>query len=169
MRPWVPLVLAAALLGSLPLYAASRINSLTGVYKHRITGLDAAHTEFEDDEILEIAKVSETAAYFRTYTAEPNHHDCTMSGVATLSATGLRYVKQITPDEACRFSITLEGASLVFHDEGAHCQRRYCSFRAGQDGSAFPLQSTRDIRDMKTLLGSKPYKEALSEYEAAPK
>ena len=92
MKRHFRLLAAAVLMTASELSAADSVSlaDLAGVYKHTVKSADAAGNPFQEEEILEIVKISDITAYFRTYVTGANGHMCNLWGVATLSNDALR-------------------------------------------------------------------------------
>jgi hypothetical protein len=161
-------VLAAAAALATTAFAAARldIDSIAGVYKQRFeNGLVTGET-YESENVVEVVKVSPTAAYVRADLEFYNGHQCAIRGIAKLEGDALVYrpTERIEGFGPCELSLSVKDGKLAFGDKDGACRSYYCGARGGFDGIAFPLASRRTIRYMPRLLASREYAAAMKEF-----
>src|SRR6185437_16053133 len=87
----------AAILAALACIAAAtpavgaEIDKIAGVYKKQFANGNIEGGQYRSEDILEIVKVSPTAAYVKTHLEFFNGHVCNIQGVADLESGALVY------------------------------------------------------------------------------
>lgn len=159
------------------LFAESLIDRVEGVYKHRFqNGLVSGET-YESEDILEIVKTAEGAAYVRYDLQFFNGHTCDLYGIAEEKADALVYTDKSSqnPDSACVLSINIKDGKLLTEDLSPYdsdktygCQS-YCGARGGFNNVSFDMKAKRKIRYLKKLMNSEEFKQATTLYEEKKK
>lgn len=144
------------------------VGSLAGVYKHRFRNSQVDGPDFTSENVLEIVKLPDGRAYFRTHLEFYNGHTCDLSGVASAEGARLVYREHTDQDRDCVFTIAPDGGSLVLGDADNACKLSYCGMRGRFIGAVFDKKSRRTIRYMKRLLASPEYAEALEQAGLKP-
>ena len=127
--------------------------------------------KYQSEDILEIVKVSPKAAYVRTHLEFFNGHVCNIHGVADLEDGALVYharEKNVQGD-LCVLSVRLVRGRVTLEDQEGHCAIGTCGNRGMYNRTTFDLKQRRPIRDMKVLLDSDQYKEAVGEHDGKPR
>lgn len=160
-----------------PVFAESLINRIEGVYKHRFqNGLVSGET-YESEDILEIVKVAEDAAYLRYDLQFYNGHTCNLYGIAEEKGDALVYTDKSSqnPDSACVLRVSIKNGKLLTEDLSPYdsdrtygCQS-YCGARGGFKDVSFDMKAKRKIRYLKKLKNSEEFKQATSLYEEKKK
>ena len=141
--------------------SAIDIASIAGVYKERMTLSQVDGPDYRAENVLELVRLSDRDAYFRTRLFFDNRHSCDMSGVARVSADVLVYHEHMDNGRDCAFTIRVDNARITFGDADSACRSYYCGMRGNFEDVEFDLQSRRAIRTMKRLKASHEFLEAL--------
>jgi hypothetical protein len=164
----------AALAIAIPSSAATKVDvdALAGLYVQR----DGA-----SEDVLEIVKVTPSAAYVRARLLFDNGHICSFHGLAKVQGASLVYTAAVmhpvwvsetrslkTVPGTCRLTLTPDDKQIVFGDQDDVCTgsldpRVSCGARGLWRGAAFDRTHRRPIRYMSRLLASREYTEAVSE------
>jgi hypothetical protein len=146
------------------------IGRLAGVYKTTFKNGNIAGDKYQSENILEIVKVSPTAAYIRTHLEFFNGHVCDIWGVAKAEGGALVNRGEInTQGKPCVLSVKASGGKVVLEDKEGACAINTCGARGMYNGTSFDLKRRRTIRYMKILLKSGQYLDAIDESEGKPK
>ena len=155
----------AALICAIPIAALAEpvldVGSVAGVYKERMTLSQVDGPDYRAENVLELVRLSDRNAYFRTRLFFDNGHSCDMSGVARVSADVLVYREHMDNGRDCVFTIRVDNARITFGDADSACRSYYCGMRGNFEDVEFDLQSRRAIRTMKRLKASHEFLEAL--------
>jgi len=143
------------------------LDRVAGVYIEGFMNGNMEGGKYWSDDILEIVKLSPNTAYFRTYLAFFNGHQCAIWGVAEVTGQSLVYRNSETQ---CELHLDAADGKITFYDKDGYCRSGTCGNR-GMYGSdtfkeSFKLTSRRPIRYMPALLASEQYLGALKEYQA---
>ena len=156
---------AAVLFCAIPMAAFAEpvldVGSVAGVYKERMTLGQVDGPDYSAENVLEIVRLSDRDAYFRTRLFFDNGHSCDMSGVARVSADVLVYREHMDNGRDCVFTIRVDNARITFGDADSACRSYYCGMRGAFDDVEFDLRSRRTIRTMTRLKHSREFVEAL--------
>jgi hypothetical protein len=149
------------------------VDELAGVYKRSFQNGAVDGSTYRSEDILEIVKLSPTAAYFRTHLEFSNHHACNLWGVIEETDSGFVYHgPQSYSGKACTLHLKVDEDTITFEDEDQACRSLSCGARGAYSLPGerpivyFDLNSRRRIRYMDRLLASWQYADALAEYEA---
>jgi hypothetical protein len=142
------------------------LGRVAGVYIEGFMNGNMEGGKYWSDDILEIVKLSPNTAYFRTYLAFFNGHQCAIWGVAEVTGPSLVYRN---PETQCELHLDVADGKIAFDDKHGHCRLGTCGNR-GMYGSetfkeSFKLTSRRPIRYMPKLLASQQYLTALKDYQ----
>ena len=137
------------------------VGSVAGVYKERMTLSQVDGPDYRAENVLELVRLSDRDAYFRTRLFFDNGHSCDMSGVARVSADVLVYREHMDNGRDCAFTIRVDNARITFDDADSACRSYYCGMRGNFEDVEFALQSRRSIRYMTRLKHSREFVEAL--------
>ncbi len=167
-------VLSTALILPAACGAQDLIGSLEGVYKVRgissivVPGEASEIVQVED--VLEIVRVDDSHAYFRTRLMFDNGHRCSLWGVAEQRGDELLYRQSadLLPGlPACALKIRRSGDTVMLTDRWEDKQATSCSSACGARGSLhdarFPFKSKRAIGYLPRLKSAREYREALAE------
>ena len=165
------LLLAVGMIAAAPAMAAGLdIDKIAGVYKKQFKNGNISGDKYESEDILEIVKVSPTAAYVKTHLEFFNGHVCNIHGVADAEGAALVYHG---PDNVegkpCELSVRIERGKVTLNDKDGHCAIGSCGNRGMYNGTAFELKRRRTIRYMDILLKSDDYKAAVAEHDGKPR
>jgi hypothetical protein len=143
------------------------LGRVAGVYIEGFMNGNVEGGKYWSDNVLEIVKLSPSTAYFRTYLAFFNGHQCAIWGVAEVMGQSLVYRN---PETQCELYLNVGDGKITFDDKDGHCRIGTCGNR-GMYGSdtfkeSFKLTSRRPIRYLPTLLASQQYLAALKDYQA---
>ena len=173
MNRWSFLAAVAALsvvVSTLALAANVNIDALAGVYKKTFPNANIDGGKYQSENILEIVKVSPTAAYVRTHLEFFNGHICNIWGVAKVEGDALVYRGETNSQgKQCLLSVKLQGGKVTLDDKDGACAIGTCGNRGMYNGTAFDLKKKRAIRYMDILLKSDQYKDAVDEFDGKPK
>ena len=90
--------------------AAINIDALAGVYKRTFENGNIDGGKYQSENILEIVKVSPSAAYVRTHLEFFNGHVCNIWGVAKVEGDALVYHGETNSQgKACMLSVKIGG------------------------------------------------------------
>jgi len=153
------LVLAAS-----PLASAVEIDAIEGAYHHHFENGDVSGDKFAGEDVLEIVKITNDSAYFRTHLDFFNGHVCSLWGVADLVGDQLVYRPKSQPN--CVLTLAFSDKGVTFSDPAGACREQNCGARGSFDGTSFPAKSRRAISYLSKLLASRQYQEALAEHAA---
>jgi hypothetical protein len=78
------LFLGLLLLAASPLASAVEIDAIEGAYHRHFENGDVSGDKFAGEDVLEIVKITNDSAYFRTHLDIFNGHVCSLWGVADL-------------------------------------------------------------------------------------
>jgi hypothetical protein len=166
------LVAAATLLAAVSLAFATNVNidTLAGVYKKTFPNGTIDGGKYQSEDILEIVKVSPTAAYVRAHLEFFNGHVCNIWGVAKLEGDALVYHGQTNSQgKPCLLSVRVQAGKVALDDKDGACAIGTCGNRGMYNGTTFELKKRRAIRYMDVLVNSDQYKDAVDEHDGKPK
>jgi hypothetical protein len=173
MNRWSFLAAVAALsvvVSTLALAANVNIDALAGVYKKTFPNANIDGGKYQSENILEIVKVSPTAAYVRTHLEFFNGHICNIWGVAKVEGDGLVYHGETNSQgKPCLLSVKVQAGKVTLDDKDGACAIGTCGNRGMYNGTAFELKKRRVIRYMDVLVNSDQYKDAVDEHDGKPK
>ena len=173
MNRWSFLAAVAALsvvVSTLALAANVNIDALAGVYKKTFPNANIDGGKYQSENILEIVKVSPTAAYVRTHLEFFNGHICNIWGVAKVEGDGLVYHRETNSQgKPCLLSMKVQAGKVTLDDKDGACAIGTCGNRGMYNGTAFELKKRRAIRYMDVLENSDQYKDAVDEHDGKPK
>jgi hypothetical protein len=159
-----------AIASSLAFAAAINIDALAGVYKSTFENGNIDGGKYQSENILEIVKVSPSAAYVRTHLEFFNGHVCNIWGVAKVEGDALVYHGETNSQgKACMLSVRSAGGKVTLDDKDGACAIGTCGNRGMYNGTAFELKKRRAIRYMDVLENSDQYKDAVDEHDGKPK
>jgi hypothetical protein len=147
------------------------IDTIAGVYKHQFRNGNIAGDKYRSEDILEIVKVSPTAAYIRTHLEFFNAHVCDIWGVANVEGDALvfRNPKKNVQDKFCVLSVKVKNGKVILEDQDGACAIGSCGNRGMYNGTSFDLKRRRAIRYMDVLLKSDQYKDSIDEHDGKPR
>lgn len=150
---------------SSPAPAADPVGQFEGVYKVRFKNGAVDGSQYQSENILEVVRVGESAAYVRVALAFYNGHQCSFWGIARTEGSALVVDRPAGSKVggACRVTVGRYGEKVVLSREGPECQS-YCGAR-GALGAEWPASARSSIRYLDLLRNSWEYKEALAEAE----
>ena len=165
------LLTAAGMIAASPSMAQNLdIGKIAGVYKSPFKNGNIDGDKYVSEDILEIVRVSPTAAYVKTHLEFFNGHVCNIHGVADIERSALVYHG---PDNVegkpCELSVKIERGKITLNDKDGHCAIGTCGNRGMYNGTAFDLNRRRPIRYMDILLRSDDYKSAIAEHNGKPR
>lgn len=146
------------------LAGAVDIDAIQGAYHRHFKNEDINGTKLPGENVLEIVKITDGSAYFRTHLDFYNGHVCALSGVADLEGDRLVY-RRSNDKSGCVLTLTFSDQGVSFEDRERRCQEMFCGARGSFEGEWFDSKSKRAIRYLQRLLDSRQYKEALAERE----
>lgn len=154
-----------------PAWAASvNIDTVAGVYKKTFKNGTIDGNKYQSEDILEIMKVTPSAAYVRTHLEFFNGHICNIWGVANVEGDALVYHGETnSKGKQCLLSVRSKGGKVTLGDKDGACAIETCGARGMYNGTAFELKTRRPIRYMDVLLKSDEYKDAIDEHDGKPK
>lgn len=145
------------------------IDKLAGVYKKQFKNGNVSGDKYDSEDILEIVKVSPTAAYLKTHLEFFNGHVCNIHGIADLEGVALVYRgPKNVEGKPCELRVKVERGKIALDDNDGHCAIGTCGNRGMYNGTAFELKRRRTIRYMDILLKSDDYKAAIAEHDGKP-
>jgi hypothetical protein len=149
------------------LSADAPIDTLAGVYKTQFKNGNIDGGKYDSEDILEIVKVSPTAAYVRTHLEFFNGHVCNIQGVADVEDGALVYRarEKNVQGNLCVLSVRLVRGRVTLEDQEGHCAIGTCGNRGMYNGTTFDLKRKRAIRYMEILTKSEEYKDAVKEHD----
>ncbi|MEI8154407.1 MAG: hypothetical protein WCG92_22910 [Hyphomicrobiales bacterium] len=154
---------------SWPVLAAD-VDTLAGVYKSSFKNGNISGDKYQSENIVEIVKVSPTAAYVRAHLEFFNGHVCNIWGVAKAEGGTLVYRGETNSQgKQCLLNVHLKGGKVTLDDKDGACAIATCGARGMYNGTAFDLKKRRAIRYMDALLKSDEYKDAIDEHEGKPR
>jgi hypothetical protein len=160
----------SAILGSLAYAAGVNVDAIAGVYKHQFKNGLVSGEKYVSEDILEIVKVSPTAAYVRTHLEFFNGHECNILGVAKAEGDALVYRGETNSQgNQCVLSVKVSSGKITLHDKDGACAVGTCGARGMYGGKSFALGKKRAIRYLDKLKKSDEYLDALDESEGKPK
>ena len=142
------------------------LGAVQGAYHRYFENSDITGAKHQGDDVLEIVKLSDSAAYFRTHLDFFNGHTCGIWGVAEVANRTLVYKSKILPGCTMILSFT-DGKATLSDDDGA-CRAQSCGARGGYHGASFDMRSRRTIRYLDRLKASREFKQAIDEAQAKP-
>jgi hypothetical protein len=159
-------IVAMGVLAFPALAANTPIDTLAGVYKTQFKNGNIDGGKYESEDILEIVKVSPTAAYVKTHLEFFNGHVCNIQGIADRESPALVYhgPKNIEGNP-CELSVQIKQGKVTLDDKDGHCAIGTCGNRGMYNGTAFELKRRRTIRYMDILLKSDDYRAAIAEHD----
>jgi hypothetical protein len=164
------LVAAAFLAAASSLACATDVDTVAGVYKKSFPNGNIDGGKYQSEDILEIVKVSPTAAYVRTHLEFFNGHVCNIWGVANAEGDALVYHGgKNVEGKQCLFSVKAQAGKVTLDDKDGACAIGTCGNRGMYNGTAFELKKRRPIRYMDVLMNSDQYKDAIDEHDGKPK
>ena len=146
------------------------IDRIAGVYKRAFMDELVDGTKYPAEDILEIVKISPSAAYIRLKLNFYNGHECNLWAVGELEDGALTY-HDPTPEfdgHLCVLKLTIKKSKIYLEDVNLTCRRMYCGARGGLDGDLFDLSKRRNIRYMDRLKSSREFHDALKAYHERP-
>jgi hypothetical protein len=158
-------------LSSPALAAGVDIDSLAGVYKTQFKNGNIDGNKYDSEDILEIVKVSPTAAYVRTHLEFFNGHVCNIWGVANAEDAALVYRarEKNVQGNLCVLSVRLVRGRVTLEDKEGHCAIGTCGNRGMYNSTTFDLKRKRPIRYLDVLTKSDQYKDAVDEHDGKPR
>lgn len=174
---WMRWVVAAAVVACgaglcSPVPAADiSIDKIAGVYKKQFRNGNIAGDKYQSEDILEIVKVSPTAAYARIHLEFFNAHVCDIWVVANVEDDALVYraKKENVQGKLCVLSIKVKSGKVALEDRDGACAIGTCGNRGMYNGTTFDTKRRRAIRYMKALTDSDQYKDAVDEHDGKPR
>jgi hypothetical protein len=112
---------------------------------------------------LKIVRLSERKVYVEAYLNFFNGHTCEFSKVMAVEGHDLLYQGPNGEGDPCEMRLRFEGGKIVFRDHDGQCRVDACGTRGRFDGMDFSISSRRPVRDMKRILASDAYRDALQE------
>ena len=165
---FVALICIAVMFQNKVLAAEINIDDMAGAYRTHFENEDEGK-KYWSENLLELVKVSPSAAYFRTSLSYANGHSCNLWGVAKLEENELVYRTLNDLDEPCVFKIANTGKSLKLSDEkgedGGRCAATSCGARGSYNDIEFPLEKKRPIKYIDKIIKSPEYSESLKKYK----
>src|SRR4029079_3267401 len=144
MNRWSFLAAVAALsvvVSTLALAANVNIDALAGGYKKTFPHADIDGDRYHSENILEIVKVSPTAAYVRTHLEFFNGHICNIWGVAKVEGDGLVYHRETNSQGTpWLLSMKVQAGKVTLDDKDGACAIGTCGNRGMYNGTAFELK-----------------------------
>jgi hypothetical protein len=168
----VTIAAAVVALSAPALGADGPIDTLAGVYKTQFKNGNISGDKYDSEDILEIVKVSPTAAYVRTHLEFFNGHVCNIQGVADVEDGALVYRarEKNVQGNLCVLGVRLVRGRVTLQDQEGHCAIGTCGNRGMYNGTTFDLKRKRPIRYMEVLIKSEQYKDAVKDHdERAPR
>jgi hypothetical protein len=160
----------SAAVSTLAFAANVNIDTLAGVYKKTFQNGNIDGGKYQSEDILEIVKVSPTAAYVRTHLEFFNGHICDIWGIANVEGEALVYHGQTNSQgKQCLLSVKVQAGKVMLDDKDGACAIGTCGNRGMYNGTAFELKKRRAIRYMSVLVNSDQYKDAIDENDGKPK
>jgi hypothetical protein len=161
------LAIVAASFAAMPGHAASLdIDGLAGVYKSQFKNGNIDGGKYQSEDILEIVKISPTAAYVKAHLEFFNGHVCNIKGVADAEGGALVYHGPNNIEgKPCQLSVKLVHGKVTLDDKDGHCAIGTCGNRGMYNGTSFDAKRRRAIRYMEILLKSDDYKSAVQEHD----
>ena len=148
------------------------LDAVAGVYKHRFENGLVDGSSFISEDVLEVVKVSPSAAYVRAELNFYNGHECSVAAVFDLAGPDLVHhdPEAVSPGAPpCTLKLHKVGGELQFDDGDGSC-KSYCGARGSWGGEDFKLSARRPIRYLRKLLASSEYREAVAAHaKSAPK
>ena len=171
LRHTVLATAAAIIVAAASAHAAERTSTgLAGVYKKTFKNGNIGGDKYTSEDILEIVKVTPTAAYVRTHLEFFNGHVCNIWGVAKAEGGALVYRGETNAQgKQCVLSVKAAGRKVTLDDLEGACAIGTCGARGMYNGTAFDLKARRPIRYMDVLLKSDQYKDAIDEHDGKPR
>jgi len=162
---------AAGMIAAAPAMAADiDIDKIAGVYKKQFKNGNIDGDKYQSEDILEIVKVSPTAAYVKAHLEFFNGHVCNIHGVADVESGALVYHGPNNVEgKPCELGVRVERGKVTLNDKDGHCAIGSCGNRGMYNGTAFELKRRRTIRYMDILLKSDDYKAAIAEHDGKPR
>ena len=170
MKRAIALVALVAL--AMPALAADGvIDRVAGVYKSQFKNGNIDGDKYQSEDILEIVKVSKTAAYVRAHLEFFNGHVCNIWGVADAEGDALVYraKKENVQGNRCVLTVRIKNDSVILDDQDGACAIGTCGNRGMYNGTKFALKKRRAIRYMKVLTDSDQYKDSIDEHHGKPR
>jgi hypothetical protein len=153
---------------------ASRvIGEIEGVYKTRSANQLVDGQAYTSEDILELVRVTNDAAYFKTHLEFYNGHTCDLHGIARYTQAGIFVFKSTAEPPAedapsCRLQIQVTDKEIKFLDPDNSCKDGNCGMRGSFADAAFPRTARRAIRYMDRLKNSEDYKKATESIRRQP-
>jgi hypothetical protein len=161
---------AFAAVSTAAIAADIKIDAVAGVYKSSFKNGNIDGGKYQSEDILEIVKVSPTAAYVRTHLEFFNGHVCNIWGVANVEGDALLYRGSNNIEgKPCALSVKTKGGKIMLDDKDGACAIGTCGNRGMYNGTAFDLNKRRAIRYMEVLQKSDQYLDAIDEHDGKPK
>lgn len=142
------------------------IDTIAGVYKHRFPNALVDGTQFTSEDVLEVVKVSPTAAYVKARLNFYNGHLCGVEAVFDVVGPDLvlHDPQSQTPGEPpCTLKLHRVKDEMHFDDGDGSC-KGYCGARGSWGGEDFKLSQRRPIRYLPRLLASTDYRDAVASH-----
>ena len=151
-----------------PIDGSKLIRRMEGVYNRKFQNTLASGEKYASENVLEIVRISDNAAYFRTHLEFYNGASCGLSGLARYSIKGILVFDDPEPpswadDTRCRLRFEETSDEIRLLDPDGSCARAHCGIRGGFDRESFPVSSRRPIPYMQKLKNSEGYKKALEQ------
>ena len=151
-----------------PIDGSKLIRRMEGVYNRKFQNTLASGEKYASENVLEIVRISDNAAYFRTHLEFYNGASCGLSGLARYSIKGILVFDDPEPpswadDTRCRLRFEETSDEIRLLDPDGSCARAHCGIRGGFDREAFPVSSRRPIPNMTKLKNSKEYRKSLEQ------
>ena len=162
------IALAALVALAMPALAADGvIDRIAGVYKSQFKNGNIAGDKYQSEDILEIVRVSPTAAYVRAHLEFFNGHVCDIWGVANAEGDALFYraKQENVQGNHCVLTVRIRSGDVILDDKDGACAIGTCGNRGMYNGTKFALKKRRVIRYMKVLTDSDQYKDSIDEHD----
>jgi hypothetical protein len=153
--------------------AATLINDLQGVYKHRFMGGTYNGSEtWQAEDVVEIVPFDDSHIYVRASLEFGNGHLCGIWGIAEYENGAFVYhepEKLRQGDPSCTLKISATNSDLVLTDIDSANEDSTCSMHCGARGSlanyTIARSSKRKIRYLERLKASRQYLEAADAFK----
>ena len=140
------------------------LSLIEGVYRQPLNVEPAQGTRDQAEGMLEVVGVSSRLAYIRLSLTFENGQSCDMWGLADVGTDELVHRRpQTIWRNACVLRVRFGSERITFEDVGRLCRLRDCGVQGGYDAAGFTRQTRQPIIYMDRLLGSREYREAITE------